>query len=107
MRFLQVRLLFLSFLVTKFELTRLGRDCNDGQKESISSIEECREAARELGQIFLEYDFSWSDRTKGCISRELHVYWNKHNTGNKHHVPKYSAVCRKTGKYTSRNGNEL
>ena len=87
--------LFNTSLVKKFALTSFGSDCYDERKDPLTNRAECKEAAEELGQTFIEFDASWSKRTKGCISREHHVYWNKHEKGNKLHLPRFRAICKK------------
>ena len=81
--------------------------------EPLISKSECKQAAEEFGQTYFDFNGPWSDATKGCISRDHHVYFNSHEVGDKyggHHFhwnkqkpgdrhDLYKAICRKKCKF--------
>ena len=78
----------------RFKLTKHGKDCSDEGEESLSSIGECKEAAKELEQKFVS-ELSMVNFPKGCASLSSQVYWNKHKTGDRERDTQ--AICRKSG----------
>ena len=82
-------------------------------KESIKSLDECKEAARELGNRFLYIDQGAGEQIamyipKGCIRHgrrntsegfvEGFVVWNPFETGKRDN--RSEEICRSGGKYT-------
>ena len=85
-----------------FELTKLGEDCFDAEKEPLDNVSECRMAAQKLRKNIKRYfkEGTWSHLPKGCdLWYDKDVFWNKHETGGKD--SRAQAIC-KSGKYIHR-----
>ena len=85
----------------RFGWSGYGTDCHDVGKEPLCTIDECIEAANELGRSNFEGYVSWFDVTKGCIVRGGRAYWNRHETGKTHRL--YQSICREHSKYNLQN----
>ena len=82
----------LSFVLTAFGV----RDCSDVGKDPVGNINECQEAATELGKRY-RYEVHTEHRPKGCfLLYSSFVYWNNHETGNGRDTTQ--PICRQTSK---------
>ena len=76
-----------------FEITKPGSSCSDELKDTIDSVDECRQAANELFKVF-ESEMYSEFRRKGCLLNfNTYVYWNNYENdgyGN----GKSQAICR-------------
>ena len=76
-----------------FEITKAGSSCSDELKDTINSVDECRQAANELSKIF-ETEIYSEFRRKGCLlSFNTYVYWNNYEYDG-YVNGKSQAICR-------------
>ena len=84
----------------RFETIESKKCCSDMKKEDIKCVDECKEAAVELG---LTFGGPWNQTpntqniSKSCFTIDGIVVWRKYGEAE---ISKWShAICRKTGKY--------
>ena len=81
-----------------FDITNPGSSCSDELKDTIDSVEECRQAADELYKIFEKEIYNFR-QPKGCfLYSNKYVYWNNYEADGQGHG-KSQAICRANGKF--------
>ena len=79
-------------------MTKLAENCSDIGKETLDSISECKEAAKEMNAAYMT-DINLHNCPKACIATTpVHVYWNNNEMGDRNF--ECQAICRKSGKYS-------
>ena len=78
-------------------MTKFAENCSDIGKETLDSISECKEAAKEMNAAYVK-DITLPNCPKACIATGLaYVFWNNNEVGDRNND--YQAICRKSGKY--------
>ena len=82
----------------RFEVTKFAENCSDIGKETLDSISECKEAAKEMNAAYMK-DINLQNCPKACVATSPeYVFWNNNEMGDRN--IECQAICRKSGKYS-------
>ena len=81
-----------------FEVTKSGKICSDIQKQNITTISQCKRAAKQLEKPFADNHTAIIHHPKGCILLDNHeVHWNENEAGQRDNGSK--SICTMGCKY--------
>ena len=85
----------------RFERLEAGKTCSDNKQEDVKSLDECTEAAHELGYSFRgQRDWTTTNTVnilQACFETDNIVVWVQYEVGEWGDGQR-QAICRKTGK---------
>ena len=84
---------------TRFELTKVGKTCDDISKDKVKSFNECEEAAHDLSTGMRHWYHGCRFGACGCKYYNGEVWWispDSHGGS-----PQAQEICRNGGKYNT------